>query len=98
MRTRTILSLAVGAIALVMLTPVPKASAITLPAPAAVDTAAPSNGVVEQVRYVCRRYRVRRHGRWYWTRRCWWRPGPYYRPYYRPYRHRYYRHRYWYRW
>lgn len=79
MRTATILSVAVGAIAVTFMTPVPRASAITTAAPAAIDQAAPSN-MVEKVRTVCRRYRVRYHGRWVWRTRCYHTPN-YYRPY-----------------
>lgn len=100
MRTTAILSVVVGAIALTFMTPVPRASAMTTTAPAAIDQAAPSNALVENVRYVCRRYRVRRHGHWVWRRHCYW-TRPYYRPYYygRPY-YPYYRHHryYWHRW
>ncbi len=93
MRIATILSLAVGAFALTLMTPAPRANAMTTAAPAAIDTVAPNAGQVEKVRYVCRRYRVRRHGRWYWRTRCYWRPDRYYHG---PYRHRYYRHGHWY--
>lgn len=89
MRRTAILSFAVGAAAMTFLAPAPRASAMTTAAPAAIDAVAP-NAQVETVRYVCRRYRVHRHGRWYWRSRCFWARDDYrpYRPhhYYRPYR------------
>ncbi len=70
------------------------ASAMTLPAPAGINSALADHTLTEEVRYVCRR----RCGPYGCTRRCWWTGGPGYRPYgaYRPYRgyyrpHRYYR-------
>ena len=90
MRTATILSLTLGAIGLTFLVPVPRASAMTMAAPAVIDMAAPNNGHVEQVRTVCRRYRVHRYGRWYWRTRCYRTPDRYrYRPY-RAWPHQYY--------
>jgi hypothetical protein len=94
MRITAILSVVVWAIALTLMTPMPQASAMTTAAPAVIDQVAPNNALVENVRYVCRRYRVRRHGYWVWRTRCYW-TRPYHRYYYGPYRH--YRHRYWYR-
>jgi hypothetical protein len=92
MRTATILSLVAGAIALTFTAAVPRANALTTTAPAIIDTAAPNNGQVEKVRYVCRRYRVRRYGRWHWRTRCYWRPDRYYHRPYRSYRsYRYHR-------
>jgi len=95
MRTAKIITLAVGAIALTFLATAPRAHAITITAPAGIETVAPGKALVQKVRYVCRRYRVRRYGRWHWRTRCYW-TRPHYRPY-RPYRHhRYYRHGRWY--
>ena len=95
MRTAKIITLAVGAIALTFLATAPRAHAITITAPAGIETVAPGKALVQKVRYVCRRYRVRRYGRWHWRTRCYWTsPRPYYRPHRRP--HRYYRHGHWY--
>ena len=93
MRTRTIITLAVGAIALTLILPTPRSEAMTLPVPAGIAQATEDTSVLKEVRYVCRRYW--RYGRWH--RRCWWvQPRRYY--YYRPWRHyRHYRHRHW-RW
>ena len=94
MRTATILSLAAAAIALTFMTPAPRASAMTTTVPAAIDTAVPNNGLVEKVRTVCRRYRVRYRNHWVWRTRCYhvadhYRPHRPYRPYRSPHR-RYY--------
>jgi hypothetical protein len=91
MRTRTIITLAVGAIALTLMLPTPRSQAMTLPAPAGIADQAQDTGLVTNVRTVCRGYW--RHGRYY--RRCWW-VGPPRGYYYRPYRH--YRHHRHYRW
>lgn len=91
MRIAKVVTFAVGAIALTFLATAPRAHAFTTTAPAGIETVAPGKAVVQKVRYVCRRYRVRRHGRWYWRQRCYWT-----RPYYRPYRpHRYWWHGRW---
>ena len=72
MRMTTALSIAVGAIALTVLAPAPRASAMPAAAPAVFDTIAPNNGHVERVRFrrVCERYRYWRHGRWHYRTRC----------------------------
>ncbi|HZD88877.1 MAG TPA: hypothetical protein VE224_02155 [Pseudolabrys sp.] len=96
MRKAAVLSLAVGAIAMTFMASAPRASAMTSAVPAAMETVAPHNGQIEKVRNVCRRYRVHRHGRWYWRTRCHWVPGPYYYGPPGPWHHRYYRHGHWY--
>jgi hypothetical protein len=88
MRTGLSLSIAAGAVALALLTPVAGAGAVTLPGASGVPAAAQDIGAVEQARTVCRRYWTGHR----WRTRCWWAPGYHYwgpRPYYR---HRYYRH------
>ncbi len=80
MRTRTIITMAAGAIALTLMLPTPSTQAMTLPAPAGIATQ--DAGLVTQVRTVCRTYWHR--GRM--LRRCWW-VGPPRHYNYRPYRH-----------
>ncbi len=95
MRIAKIVTLAIGAMALTFLMAAPRAQALTTTAPAGIETVAPGKTLVQKARYVCRRYRVRRYGRWHWRQRCFWTsPRPYYRPYHRPYRYdRHHRHR-----
>lgn len=80
-----------AAAAILSVTSFVPASAMTLPAPAAMADAI--GGQAESVAYVCRRW----CGPYGCARRCfytaprYYRPYvPYYRPYYRPYRWRYY--------
>jgi hypothetical protein len=61
------------------------ADAMTLPAPAGMNSAIADSSVVDDVRYVCRRYRVCGYYGCRWRSRCY-----YTRSYYRP-RYRYYR-------
>jgi hypothetical protein len=92
MRTAKNLSIAVGVLALTFVASAPRASAMTIAAPATIDTVAPNNGMVEKVRTVCQRYRYWRHGRWHWRTRCYTTPSRryYYRPYAPPPPPRYY--------
>ena len=97
MRFTTTLSIAVGAIALTILTPVPRASAMPAASPAVLDRIAPNDGQAQNVRHrrVCERYRYWSHGHWRYRTRCYY---PSHRAYrYNPYRygpHRYNSYRY----
>jgi hypothetical protein len=70
MRTTTILSLAVGAIALTLSAAVPRANAMMSTVPAAIDAVAPNDSQVQKVRRVCRQYRYWHRGRWHYRTRC----------------------------
>ncbi len=85
MRTRTIITLAAGAIALTLMLPTQSTQAT--PTPAGIAQATQNAGLVEDAAYVCRRHWNGRH----WVRRCFWvGPHRYYPPARRHYRH--YRH------
>jgi hypothetical protein len=85
MRKFLIAAAAAGTVLLAgALTPSP-ASAVTLPAPAALGDAIADTSIVDEARYVCRRVRVCGYYGCGWRTRCYYTRG-YYRPrYYRRY-------------